>query len=119
MSMEPETDRRREPGPLTPGEWASWALFGDDAARIPATLQPLHDRVAQAIRQAVEEARKPLLEEIEWLKADADLYHRGYAAMGAADISEYLALCATVKDCLTVQLPAAQPTTTDTTSPPR
>lgn len=32
------------------------------------------------------------------LAADADLYRRGYEAMGAADVSNYLALCATAKD---------------------
>lgn len=31
------------------------------------------------------------------LRSEADLYRRGYEAMGAADISEYLALCASAK----------------------
>lgn len=36
--------------------------------------------------------------EAESLRAGDELYRRGYEAMGAADISEYLALCATAKE---------------------
>ena len=38
--------------------WARWALLGDDAAKVPATLEDLHQRVQQAIRQAIIQDRK-------------------------------------------------------------
>lgn len=38
-------------------EWAAWALLGDDSARVPKVLQEIHERIAQAIRQAIAEDR--------------------------------------------------------------
>jgi hypothetical protein len=38
-----------------------------------------------------------LVEEIASLRSQADLYKRGYELIGAADISNYLALCAEVR----------------------
>ena len=38
-----------------------------------------------------------LRDEVEKLKVGDELYQRGYEAMGACDISEYLALCGEVR----------------------
>jgi cell division protein FtsB len=50
----------------------------------------------EAIDAAAAELRR-LEEENAALRGESDLYHRGYDAMGAADISEYLALCKSVR----------------------
>ena len=45
-------------GLLTPQEWATWALLGDDCIRtVPVPLQDLHARIVQAIVQDRREIR--------------------------------------------------------------
>ncbi len=50
-------------------EWASWALLGNPLARVPVTLNELHDRIGQAISEA---KRKAIAEEREACAALAD-----------------------------------------------
>jgi hypothetical protein len=43
---------------FTPEQWARWAVFGDthNPRVIPETLQPLVERIALAIGQAIKES---------------------------------------------------------------
>lgn len=83
------------------------AAMANDACRLPTThthdIARDADETLSRLRRAdgiisdcaivTWENAKALVKRIDEAEHDARLYQQGYAAMGAADISEYLALC--------------------------
>jgi uncharacterized small protein (DUF1192 family) len=90
---------------MTPGPWAEdgWAIVKVDP-QSPHEHVILDRGMTDANRQAIPLLRNaaPALlaaaEELATLRHESDLYRRGYDAMQAADISEYLALCGGVRE---------------------
>jgi hypothetical protein len=95
------------PGPWVEGVYGVFDSAAEDAAYVADCESSLGPDVAAANRVFIAGARRwvpALLDALEAaeaerdrLRAESDLYRHGYQAMRAADISEYLALCGSVR----------------------
>ena len=81
---------------------------------VPGDMDALLERLRRCDGKATDatvivwEQCQALVKEVESLRGEADLYRRGYKAIGACDISHYLALCEEVAEKPTTESEAAK-----------